>query len=254
MKVAKVKIEVPVTSFRYPHFLIGRQAGFLMPPPSTIYGHIASAVGKWFDPADVRFAYRFQFTARGSDLEHQHVITRGGTPFSLKGRKYPTSVQGKVQPHLRDFLFGCTLTLYLDRPELAEAFRNPVFPVVLGRSQDLARILYAKEIALEEAGGAYLEQTLLPYSMRPLLGRGVTLMMPRFIEPPPLREPHFDRFIMLQGLVYAGDVDHSNRLLRYEGMQGEDGWLVDPLSSKKGGVHRGIVFHSFVDKHGSKHG
>jgi CRISPR-associated protein Cas5t len=249
MKVAKIEIEVPITSFRYPHFLIGRQAGFLMPPPSTIYGHIASAVGEWFDPASVRFAYRFQFTAMGSDLEHQHVITRGGKDFEWMGRRYPVSVQGKVQPHLRDFLFGCSLTLYLDRPEFAEAFRNPAFCVVLGRSQDLARILSVEEISLENAKGAYLEQTLLPFSMRTLLGRGVTLMMPRYIEPPPFREPHFDRFIMLQDLVYAGDVQHSNRLLKYEDAQEKSSWLVDPSSPLKGGVHRSLVFHSFVKEH-----
>jgi CRISPR-associated protein Cas5t len=251
MKAAKIRIEVPVTSFRYPHFLIGRQASFLMPPPSTIYGHIASAAGKWFDPATVRFAYRFQFTARGSDLEHQHVITRGKQSFTLKGQKYPVSVQGRVQPHLRDFLFGCKLDLYLDPPELVEFFQNPAFCVVLGRSQDLASIVSVKQVRLEEARGAYLEQTILPFTMRPLLGRGITVMMPRYIGPPPERDPLFDRFILLPDIVYAGEVDHSNRLLQYEGWS-EKGWLVDPETPLKQGVHMGLVFHSFVEPNASE--
>jgi len=246
MRVAKVQIEAPITSFRYPHFLIGRQAGFDMPPPSTIYGHIASAVGEWFDPATVKFAYHFSFQAKGSDLEHQHVITRGGQSFMWGTKKYPVSTQAVVQPHLRDFLFGCRLTLYLYPPDLAEAFRHPVFCVNLGRSQDLASITSVEEVELEQAKGAYLEQTLLPFSMRPQLGRGVTVLMPRYIEPPPDREPHFSRYIVLFDPVYAGEVFHTNRLLHYEGRSADE-WLVDPSSPPKHeGLRRGLIFHSFV--------
>lgn len=250
MKVAKIKIQVPVTSFRYPHFLIGRQPSFVMPPPSTIYGHVASALGEWFNPEMVRFAYRFQSTARGSDLEHQHIITKGGQSFRWKGKKYPVSVQGRVQPHMREILFGCTLTLYLEPSSLVEALQKPVFSVVLGRSQDLASIVSVEEVDLEEAEGAYLEDTILPFSMRSILGRGITLMMPRYIEPPPERQPHFDRFILLQDIVYAGNVEYSPRLLQYEGRD-QQTWLIDPLSPLKQGVHRGLVFHSFVGSDGT---
>jgi len=242
MKVAKVQIEAPITSFRYPHFLIGRQAGFDMPPPSTIYGHIASAVGEWFDPKTVKFAYHFTFEAKGNDLEHQHII-------SLEKRKKKESIPIlTVQPHLRDFLFGCRLTLYLDPPELAEAFRHPAFCVILGRSQDIASITSVEVIELERAKGAYLEQTLLPFTMRPLLGRGITVLMPRYIEPPPDREPHFSRYILLFNLIYAGEVSHTPKLLQYEGRSPEE-WLVDPYSPPKpkhDGVKMGLVFHSFL--------
>ena len=50
MRVLRVLIEAPVTSFRYPHFLIGRQITYDMPPPSTIYGHVMSAVGRLLPP------------------------------------------------------------------------------------------------------------------------------------------------------------------------------------------------------------
>lgn len=244
MRVAKVRIKAPIVSFRYPHFLIGRQATYNMPPPSTIYGHIASAIGRWFDPATVKFAYQFSFQSKGGDLEHQHIISRGKGSFDYGGNKYPTSTRAVVQPHLRDYLFGCTLTLYLYPSELVNAFRNPAFCVVLGRSQDLASIVSTETVELKKAKGAYLEQTLLPFSMRPMLARGVTVLMPRYIEPPPERRPHFGRYIMLFDMVYAGDVSHSNRLLQ---RQGPGEWLVDPFSPKKhDGVKRGLVFHSFV--------
>lgn len=255
MKVAKIRIEAPVASFRYPHFLIGRQASFDMPPPSTIYGHIASAIGELFDPVSVHFAYHFSFQSRCRDLEHQHIIRKGKGVREWAGQKYPVAVEGGVQPCWRDFLFDCCLTLYLHPPEMAEAFRHPAFCVILGRSQDLAKIASVKVIELVKAKGAYLEHTLLPFSMRPLLGCGVAILMPCYIEPPPERQPHFSRFIVLHNLIFAGEVDHSNRLLSFEGVSPwakgvPEGWLIDPESPLKQGVHWAAIFHSFVGENG----
>jgi CRISPR-associated protein Cas5t len=247
MRVAKVVIEAPAASFRYPHFLIGRQPTFDMPPPSTIYGHIASAAGELLPPDSFRFGYTFEFRSRASDLEHQHIITGGGNPFEVAGSKFRTSVQATIQPHHRDFLFRPRLTLYLDPPQLAAAFRAPVFCVVLGRSQDLAEIVSVEEIDLEEQPGAYLEHTLLPFSFRESIGFGVTVLMPRYIEPPPQRRAHFDRFITLRDRVYAGEVDRGEglgprRMLGREGQR--NSWWVDLASARDHGVGRGVIFHS----------
>ena len=54
MRVAKVRILAPTASFRYPHFLVGKQITYSMPPPSTIYGHVASAVGQLPPPEFTR--------------------------------------------------------------------------------------------------------------------------------------------------------------------------------------------------------
>ena len=249
MRVAKVVIEAPVTSFRYPHFLIARQVSFDMPPPSTIYGHVASAVGDLIPPDSFRFGYAFEFQSRASDLEHQHVISPGGNrqSFSLGDEKFPVSVEAVVQPHLRDFLFKPRLTLYLDPPELAGAFRAPVFCVVLGRSQDLAQIVSVEETDLEPASGAYLEHTLLPFSFRTAVRFGVTVLMPRYIEPPPERRAHFERFISLRERLFAGIVDQSEalnnrRLIERE--RARERWLVDRSTPAYHGVHRAVVFHS----------
>jgi CRISPR-associated protein Cas5t len=249
-RVARVRIEAPVTSFRYPHFLIGRQPSFDMPPPSTIYGHVASAVGDFPDPASVRFGYHFDFLARGRDLEHQHIITAGGQTFQVGGKKYRTSVQATVQPHERGFLFRPRLTLYLDPPDLANAFRAPVFVVVLGRSQDLAEVVEVSQVDLIEAPGAYLEQTLLPFHYRDRVGFGVTVVMPRYIEPPPERRAYFERYVVLRERIYAGDVVRAEglgakRMLVREGEQPK--WWVDASTPQDHGVHRGVVFHSFRD-------
>ena len=109
LQALRVVVEAPATSFRYPYFLVGRQVTYDMPPPSTIYGHVASALGELPDPASFEFGYDFQSLGRCSDLEHQHIITAGGKAFELDGVKHPISTQATVQPHLRDFLSGLGL-------------------------------------------------------------------------------------------------------------------------------------------------
>src|SRR5437773_790362 len=176
MRVLRVLIEAPVTSFRYPHFLIGRQITYDMPPPSTIYGHVMSAVGRLLPPESLEFGYHFTHKARASDLEHQHIWNRN------RGKK-SVNYDITVQPHHRDFLYDCRLVLYLksDRiEELVHAFREPVFCVNLGRSQDLASIRSVEAIELTEARPAYVESTILPFhTMRERIGRGITATMPK---------------------------------------------------------------------------
>ena len=248
LAVARVEIEAPVTSFRYPHFLVGRQISYDMPPPSTIYGHVGSALGELPNPAGFQFGYDFRFISRCSDLEHQHIINAGGQAFTVEGKKYPTSVQATVQPHLRDFLFKPRLVLYVNRCDWADAFKAPVFCVVLGRSQDLACVIKVEEIELEERNGAYFEHTLLPFSYRPYVAVGTTVLMPRMIGPPPERQAQFDRFITLHrerlfGGVFAnpGGVPPVRRML---GSPQEHSWWVDPDSPTDRDVQRAVVFHS----------
>ena len=243
-------MEAPVTSFRYPHFLVGRQLSYSMPPPSTIYGHIASALGELPDPGSFQFAYDFRFGAGSSDLEHQHIITAGGQAFTVDGKKHGTSVQTTVQPHLRDFLFRPRLLLYLNRTDWISAFQSPVFCVILGRSQDLASVTKVDEIELEQRDGAYFEHTLLPFSYRPYVALGATVLMPRWISPPPKRHPRFDRFIALRHeRMYVGTFENPDGVVPSRRMFGNSSfqsWWVDPESQPDRGVHRGVVFHACV--------
>lgn len=236
-KAARITIEAPVTSFRYPHFLIGRQVSFRMPPPSTIYGHVASALGS-YPELPFEFAYHFQYRALARDLEHQQIITRG--------KKYPKNIEATVQPHQRDFLFEPRLTLYLQDMRLAECFLAPVFCVVLGRSQDLAMITKVEEVELVETDGAYFENTLLPFfPWRAQIAFGTTVQMPCYIEPPPERRAHFARYIQLEERIWAGNFDRaaiSDVRTLLNPKDGQRYWI-DPDTSMFHGVQRGVCFH-----------
>jgi CRISPR-associated protein Cas5t len=251
MRVAKVVIRAEVTSFRHPFFVTGRQPSFDMPPPSTIFGHCASALGRWPDPRAFAFGVHFTYRARGRDLEHQHIAVALGAkaktrvPTPSGDERATTEIT--VQPVVRDFLFGATLTLYLP-PELGEAFRAPVHTVVLGRSQDLAEVAPVSEVTLEERPTrARIEHTLLPMSVRPSVRFGTTVLLSRYISEPPEREATFAQYISLHEPVFFGEGAEPNRaFVRVDGMPLDD-LHCDPSEVDDDGFPRGVWMHRLFD-------
>jgi len=249
MQVTRVVIRADVTSFRHPFFVTGRQPTSNMPPPSTIYGHCASALGNWPNQAEFFFGIHFIYRSHGQDLEHQHIAealtqstrTRVFTPSG--DERATTSIT--VQPVSRDFLFGVTMTLYLP-PAVGSAFRWPVYPVVLGRSQDLAEIVSVEEITLERMARARVEHTLLPFAVRPYLHFGSTVLLSRYISPPPERTASFDRYIVLHDSVFWGEgADPNQSFIQYDGVTFDDLW-VDPTILDDEGFGRGLWIHKIT--------
>lgn len=244
MRVLKVTAEGVVTSFRYPFFMQEVQPTFEMPPPATLYGHIASALGEWFDPEGVQFALHFTYQAKFEDIEHTHVLkpAKGRLP----GTRLPKVLEGRVNPFRRQLLFAPRLILYINRPEWRDAFLHPRYPVALGRSQDLFTYTRVEVIDLEQADHAYFEHTLLPFAFSRRTAMGITVQMPRFLDYRRNRFPTFGRYVVLHRRV------HSRDFLRFTGEPPLTFW-VDPTSPEVDGDRRGLVFHSWVgdDEHAS---
>lgn len=250
MRVARVTVHAPVTSFRHPFFVTGRQPTSLMPPPSTVLGHCASALGGWPDPKTFFFGIYFIFRARGHDLEHQHITQALGAKAktfveTASGRERATT-EITVQPVLRDFLFDTRMTLYLP-PDLGRAFRTPVHTVVLGRSQDLAEVVSVEEVELERPVRARLNHTLLPAALRPSVRFGSTVLFTRYVSPPPEREASFAQYIVLHEPVdYAPEADPNRAFVRVEGLATDELWC-DPTAVDDDGFSRGIWLHRVMD-------
>ena len=123
----EITVTIPVVSLRNPLYA-GVQVGLPCPPPSTVGGFLASTVGGWHrTPAHTRFAMTFTAAGYGTDLETYHPLDARGT------RSDPV-------PRNREFLAGATLRIWLteDLDLWETALRRPVWPLRLGRSQDLA--------------------------------------------------------------------------------------------------------------------
>lgn len=190
LKALKVAVSAQTASFRYPRVQVGRQPSFEMPPPATIYGHLAGVIGDWFDPDGMEFAYVFEHAGRADDLETIHPIARGSGKATLarRGWPYPVNLQFETNIQRRQFLLKPRLTLYLRSPNEAtlEQFRasflSPYFSYILGRSQDLATYHSAEIVDLTISTEAFFENTLVPFEWRPSVLPGVTVLLPAAID------------------------------------------------------------------------
>jgi len=243
MRVLKVVAQGLTTSFRYPHFMQQIHPSFQMPPPATIYGHICSALGEWFDPIDVQFAYHFTHQGQVRDIENIIVLSR--SRGHLPGTRVPKVLQGNVNPFERELLFQPRLTLYINRPGWESAFRSPRYAVVLGRSQDLFTYTYVGTVELEQADRAYFEHTLAPHEMALQTMRGVTVLMPRYLDYARNRTPVFSRYVVIRERVFSDEF--------YEFSDRPNGpYWVDPTTPEVKGTHLGLAFLSFTGNDGDR--
>jgi CRISPR-associated protein Cas5t len=204
VRVLRIISEGVTTSFRYPHIQIGRLPSYEMPPPATIYGHLAGVLGEWFDPGDLEFAYVFRHNGRGVDVETGQPIERGYGKNTLKRRgwNFPVNVVCEPNPQQREFLLRPHLTLFLRGNEtllaaLHNAFLNPAYAYVIGRSQDLATCVDSRWVELEESDQGFFSHTLLPYSWRPWVSPGTTVQMAKSINYRRQREPEFEIYLQV---------------------------------------------------------
>lgn len=189
--------------------------------------------------SSLQFIFRFRPALKTLSIRISSNLPSG----NLKGTRLPKVLEGEVNPFNRGLLFRPRLVLYLNRPEWAEGFRNPRYPVVLGRSQDLFTYSQIEVITLQESNRAYLEHTLAPYRLARRTGMGVVVLMPRFLDYYNQRHPTFNRYVILHRRAYSRD------LLRYE-EETPLSFLVDPTSPVVEGDHLGLLFHTWVGDDG----
>lgn len=131
MEVYTVDIRSWTASFRYPNFISGIQPTLEVPPLSTVLGLINAAAGDYIEYTNLTIGYYFEYGAKAIDLETIYMID------SNKGR--PTN-NAKSNVLKREFLFDTFLRLYLTDESLANYFRAPFYPLLLGRMNDLASV------------------------------------------------------------------------------------------------------------------
>ncbi len=152
-----VRLSGWTASFRHPQFVTGAQPTLPLPPPSTIYGLIAAAAGRWVNPEECRVAYVFESEGNARDLEKIYQFAKSSNASS-------TVIY-------RDWLTDWRLWLYFTEPIWAENFRSPVFPLTLGRQQELAHV----EIG---SGGETMREVELSRSETVLKGTAVPFPAP----------------------------------------------------------------------------
>lgn len=162
----ELTVTAPVASFRNPLYA-GVQKTLPCPPPATVGGMLAAAAGGW-DRVNPATWFGMSFHARGSgtDLETYH-------PLEASGRTADPT------PRARDFLAEVTLVVWLleDLDRWERRFRRPVFPLRLGRSQDLVGVRTLRVSLNPEPG-----QQRTAVAPRDAVDRGIMLRLPTAVS------------------------------------------------------------------------
>lgn len=127
MKIYRIHLSSWTASFRYPNMITAYQPTLPVPPLSTINGIISAAMGHYFVATIEKIGFVFRSSGKAIDLETIYQTGRSLTGIKSNVIK-------------REFLFDNDLFLYANSENIARAFRQPVFQLLLGRSGDLARV------------------------------------------------------------------------------------------------------------------
>ncbi|MHA1921277.1 MAG: type I-B CRISPR-associated protein Cas5b [Promethearchaeota archaeon] len=151
MKVHRIHISSWTASFRYPNMISGFQPTLPVPPLSTIFGLISAAMGKYYTPNKLDIGFVFLSKCKTVDLETIYQMNR--TLRNIKSNVVK-----------REILFDNNLWIYTQNYEIAEAFNKPYYPLLLGRSGDLATVDSIAEIDVEPKEQlSRLKGTIIPF-------------------------------------------------------------------------------------------
>lgn len=153
-----------------------------VPPLSTVYGLLSAACGQDVDPERVWVAYRFQAEAQAEDLEKIVKFSERGPEWDAK------MAQVGSMPIRRQFLVNAVLDLYVPAEEpLLHALRSPRYPLVLGRSQDVAYVERLGRVVLEPCQDGEVQGVLLPFPSPGV--RSLVYSLPTYLPTHPPRRP-----------------------------------------------------------------
>ena len=153
MQVYRIQVTSWTASFRFPNMISGYQPSLRVPPVSTICGLISAALGYYLPPNEYEFAYIFMYSATTYDLETIYQ-------FGEVGKR---SLKAKSNVIRRELLIDNHLILYVNLQSIAEAFRLPYFPLLLGRSSDLATVKKIEIVELQPKEDLNLAGTVVPF-------------------------------------------------------------------------------------------
>ncbi len=242
LDVVRICAEGMTASFRYPHFLIGRQPTFPMPPPSTIYGLIAGALGEYPDPQTLRFAYHF--TCEKQRVDDVETIWFVSPNKSTRGASKDFNLDATSNVLPREWLIRPRLILYISGADITaifKAFREPRYVPTLGRSQDIVSYRTVDRIQLNRSWKGRFDSTLLPRSFFTRLREVPAVHMPRFIHPQNRWQVDWAWYLTLERSVDVGKDKH------FQSQASDEFWADEETIDKDDGRRRLLYFHSFID-------
>jgi CRISPR-associated protein Cas5t len=165
MMIHRVKISAWTASFRYPNLISGGQPTLEVPPLSTVLGLLNAAAGQYLQHKDLEIGYYCEYGGKVFDLETTYQI-------DSNANNKPTN-NAKSNVVQREVLFDVQLWLYFKDETLAKLFKEPYYPLLLGRSGDLATVhqIESLEDLPEVSNGTKVKGQVIPIKESLLVGK-----------------------------------------------------------------------------------
>lgn len=174
MELYAIDIRSWTASFRYPNLISGIQPTLEVPPLSTVLGLINAAAGHYINHKQLSIGYYFEFKGKETDLETIYMID------SNKGRATNNAKSNVIK---REFLFENFLRIYVTDEKIVDYLKSPVYPLVLGRMNDLASVDAARIVKKdlpEIANADKIKGQIVPFTNNYL--PGVIQALPKYFS------------------------------------------------------------------------
>jgi hypothetical protein len=168
-----------------------------MPSYSNLLGIISACAGRIVKPKETRIGFEFLCQSHDIEMERKDRLSlEGGKLGHLKKKKAPKDYRLHIKTsseNLSGFLEEISqgigyrqvywypkLDLYITNHDLKNAFENPAATPCFGRSQDIAWIVFVREIKLYPIAKGAIGPTLIPI---PQVGvPGLVVRLPEWME------------------------------------------------------------------------
>lgn len=141
---------------RMPFVLSGNALCMHTPSYSIILGIVGCCMGRIVLPEELKIGFKYIYNSVAQDLETRQRL-------EFKGNKIKSHTKGS-DAYLREFHTLPTLTVWIDRTDWMNYFENPVGTPSLGRSQDILKIDYVREVDVVQIDKGELAGSMLPFT------------------------------------------------------------------------------------------
>lgn len=156
MELLRIHLKSWTASFRYSNILSGYQPTISVPPLTTIYGILSAAKGSIVSQSETAVGYVFQSKGKALDIE---------TIYEIK-----QNLSANKNVMRREFLYDIDLYLYLTNLDFISYFKSPYYPLLIGRSMDLANVNGLKIVNLNLRKEVKLGGSIFPITIKGMYG------------------------------------------------------------------------------------
>ena len=212
-KLLQIKFEGWSATPRMPFVLSGNAICLPVPTYSLLLGVIGCCLGRLVEAKEVQIGFRYEFDSINNDIETRQRL-------EYDGKKVKNHAKGS-DAHIREFHSAPKLTLWIDRVDWIDFFKNPIGTPSLGRSQDILTICNIEEVSAIPVQQTSIAGTMLPFSTGLKVGGQLVRLAEAFEEHSEIGKGRFATNVKMFLAIAPDNISNVsiNQLFEIEGVE-----------------------------------